>query len=144
MLLAQRDLLQNTTKNIDHVMGAENIVRQRRDNVATSMDNERRSGAAEKRNETTYRQLISSILYCGSQESGVRDSSTSPSNGLVEEVRGRRGLRQTSWEAQLPVDHADPTDRTIFVRSEDLQRRRGRVSTTEVTGNPAICVRLVP
>ncbi|KAK0076481.1 hypothetical protein PV325_005291 [Microctonus aethiopoides] len=119
MLLAQRDLLQNTTKNIDHVMGAENIVRQRRDNVATSMDNERRSGEAEKRNETTYRQLISSILYCGSQESGVRDSSTSPSNGLVEEVRGRRGLRQTSWEAQLPVDHADPTDRTIFVVSLD-------------------------
>ncbi|KAK0072380.1 hypothetical protein PV325_011440 [Microctonus aethiopoides] len=59
--------------------------------------------------------MISSILYCGSQESGVRDSSTSPSNGPVEEVRGRRGLQQTSWEAQLPVDHADPTDRTIFV-----------------------------
>ncbi|KAK0169657.1 hypothetical protein PV328_011735, partial [Microctonus aethiopoides] len=38
-----------------------------------------------------------------------------PSNGPVEEVRGRRGLRQTSWEAQLPIDHADPTDRTIFV-----------------------------
>ncbi|KAK0071551.1 hypothetical protein PV326_001117, partial [Microctonus aethiopoides] len=66
-----------------------------------------------------YRQLISSILYCGSQESGVRDSSTSPSNGPVEEVRGRRGLRQTSWEAQLLVDHADPTDRTIFVVSLD-------------------------
>ncbi|KAK0176959.1 hypothetical protein PV328_001057 [Microctonus aethiopoides] len=62
---------------------------------------------------------FSSILYCGSQESGVRDSSTSPNNGPVEEVRGRRGLRQTSWEAQLPVDHADPTDRRIFVVSLD-------------------------
>ncbi|KAK0072921.1 hypothetical protein PV326_013991, partial [Microctonus aethiopoides] len=58
--------------------------------------------------------LILSILYCGSQESGVRDSSTSPSNGPVEEARERRGLRQTSWETQWPVDHADPTDRTIF------------------------------
>ncbi|KAK0169372.1 hypothetical protein PV328_012134, partial [Microctonus aethiopoides] len=34
-------------------------------------------------------------------------------NGPVEEVRERRGLRQTSWEAQLPVDHADPTDRIV-------------------------------
>ncbi|KAK0081074.1 hypothetical protein PV326_007860, partial [Microctonus aethiopoides] len=50
--------------------------------------------------------------------SGVRDSSTSPSNDPVEEVRGRRGLRQTSWEAQLVVDHADPTNRTIFVNSQ--------------------------
>ncbi|KAK0079738.1 hypothetical protein PV325_000872 [Microctonus aethiopoides] len=80
----------NTAEN--NYIAAENIVRQRRDNVATSMDNEGRSGAAEKRNET---------------------------NGPVEEAQGRRGLRQTSWKAQLPVDHADPIDRRIFVASLD-------------------------
>ncbi|KAK0081007.1 hypothetical protein PV326_007899 [Microctonus aethiopoides] len=53
------------------------------------------------------------------RSSGVRDSSTCPSNGPVEQARGRRGLLQTSWEAQLPVDHADPTDRTIIVVSLD-------------------------
>ncbi|KAK0078458.1 hypothetical protein PV326_009336 [Microctonus aethiopoides] len=83
-------ICKNTAEN--NYIAAENIVRQRRDNVATSMDNEGRSGAAEKRNET---------------------------NGPVEEAQGRRGLRQTSWKAQLPVDHADPIDRRIFVASLD-------------------------
>ncbi|KAK0087887.1 hypothetical protein PV326_005010, partial [Microctonus aethiopoides] len=101
----------------------ENIVRQRRDNVATSMDNEGRSGAAEKRNETGAKlcagnleevakatlwsklsrrrlsglscrvedrlvSIVAWITLYATPWSGVRDSSTSPSNGPVEEVRG--------------------------------------------------------
>ncbi|KAK0075389.1 hypothetical protein PV326_011629 [Microctonus aethiopoides] len=66
----------------------------------------------------------------------MRDSSTPPSNGPVKEARGRRGLRQTSWEAQLPVDHADSTDRTIFV---SIQMRYFSFGLDTTTGGLAQC-----
>ncbi|KAK0070793.1 hypothetical protein PV326_002079, partial [Microctonus aethiopoides] len=127
----------------------ENIVRQRRANVATSMDNEgqraeqlrrgtkrkhcTRSGLKAKicKNacEREYDKAKGQIVCWNFGRSREGDTlviaveqgtlwSTrfvyTLSNGPVKEVRGRRRLRQTSWEAQLPVDHADPTDRTIF------------------------------
>ncbi|KAK0177166.1 hypothetical protein PV328_001245 [Microctonus aethiopoides] len=67
-----------------------------------------------------------------------------PSTGPVEEARGRRGLRQTSWEAQLPVDHADPTDRTIFVTFLPTEEKGKKVDKQMDTKRQRETVKIPP
>ncbi|KAK0076941.1 hypothetical protein PV325_004646 [Microctonus aethiopoides] len=71
-----------------------------------------------RRQTDLYRSVDNAVRNTMDQHIPSIQSRLRSSNGPVEQARGRRGLLQTSWEAQLPVDHADPTDRTIIVRKE--------------------------
>ncbi|KAK0170542.1 hypothetical protein PV328_008380 [Microctonus aethiopoides] len=72
-----------------------------------------------RRQTDLYRSVDNAVRNTMDQHIPSIQSRLRSSNGPVEQARGRRGLLQTSWEAQLPVDHADPTDRTIIVVSLD-------------------------